>query len=447
MASNYPGALPSITDPTSTSKFNSPSHSDQHIDTNADMLAIATELGLNPAGAYATVALRLDALAASGAGDLLADGTIPLTANWDVGNFTITSDSLYAKAVGMGGNGAFRAIDSSNNYLTFYCSGGYGIMDMGGLGQSGMLIYPTPVAGGISLFGYSTEGQTAEWTICGYKTGDALRGLQIGVGVDAADTASFDGVSNYLFDGIVESDSLITPTINATATSDLSLFGTTDVADDADGKSLYIHRKAAEGDHNIRLYIDKWEEAWFGCTTTLYFPSFVAYQGNVHFGKDASLNNTFKMAGYITADTSDKYIQWQVNDSTDNFELTREDANIGAFDIQMPLIVDKVIGTPDAITATSDGIAASLETLNTEVTTNDDNDLDIVTLAAGISGQIKHIYCVASFAGDTWKITPATLLGGTQITFGDNSVGTGCTLVYADNEGWIIVGNNGGTIA
>ena len=106
-----------------------------------------------------------------------------------------------------------------------------------------------------------------------------------------------------------------------------------------------------------------------------------------------------------------------------------------------------VVATPDAITATGEGVAASIVTVNTEVTTNDDNDLDNVTLANGTSGQIKHIYCVASFAGDTWKITPATLLGGTQITFGDNSVGTGCTLTYADNEGWIIIGNNGGTIA
>jgi len=102
--------------------------------------------------------------------------------------------------------------------------------------------------------------------------------------------------------------------------------------------------------------------------------------------------------------------------------------------------------TPDEITATGEGVAASVATVNTEVTTNDDNDLDNVTLANGVSGQIKRIYCVASFAGDTWKITPATMLGGTQITFGDNSVGTGCMLVYANNEGWIVIGNNGGTI-
>jgi len=104
-------------------------------------------------------------------------------------------------------------------------------------------------------------------------------------------------------------------------------------------------------------------------------------------------------------------------------------------------------GVPDAITATGEGVAASVETTTTEVTTNDDNDLDNVTLANGKSGQIKFIYCVASFAGDTWKITPATMLGGTQITFGDTSVGDGCTLIYADSEGWSIVSNQGGTIS
>lgn len=101
--------------------------------------------------------------------------------------------------------------------------------------------------------------------------------------------------------------------------------------------------------------------------------------------------------------------------------------------------------TPDEITATSEGVAASVATVNTEVTTNGDSDLDNVTLANGASGQIKHIYCVAEGnAADTWKITPANMVGGTQITF--SGVGEGCTLVYADDEGWVVVANNGGTI-
>jgi hypothetical protein len=116
------------------------------------------------------------------------------------------------------------------------------------------------------------------------------------------------------------------------------------------------------------------------------------------------------------------------------------------FSVSAGLIVPTLKSTPDEITATSEGVAASVATLNTEVTTNGDSDLDNVTLANGVSGQVKHIYCVVEGnAADTWKITPATMCGGTQITFA--GVGLGCTLVYADSEGWVVTGNNGGTIS
>lgn len=111
------------------------------------------------------------------------------------------------------------------------------------------------------------------------------------------------------------------------------------------------------------------------------------------------------------------------------------------------LIRHALYGVPDEITATDAGVAASLTTINTEVTTNGDSDLDNVTLANGTSGQIKHIYCVAvGNAADSFKITPANMVGGTQITFAASPIGLGCTLVYADNEGWVVVANNGGTI-
>jgi hypothetical protein len=109
------------------------------------------------------------------------------------------------------------------------------------------------------------------------------------------------------------------------------------------------------------------------------------------------------------------------------------------------LFNDGLAGTPDEITATDAGVAASIKTISTEVTTNGDADLDNVTLANGISGQIKHIYCVVEGnAADTWKITPAIMCGGTQITFA--GVGEGCTLIYANNEGWVVVSSNGGVI-
>lgn len=104
------------------------------------------------------------------------------------------------------------------------------------------------------------------------------------------------------------------------------------------------------------------------------------------------------------------------------------------------------VGSHDDITATSEGIAASVATEITFVTTNGDSDLDNVTLADGVEGQIKHIVCISEGnAADTWKITPANMVGGTQITFA--GIGEGCTLIFYSTTGWVVTGNNGGTIS
>ena len=107
----------------------------------------------------------------------------------------------------------------------------------------------------------------------------------------------------------------------------------------------------------------------------------------------------------------------------------------------------KVTSTPDPITATSETIAASIATLITLVTTNGDSDLDDVSLADGATGQVKIITCeVAGNAGDSYKVTPATMVEGTQITFAADPTGKGCVLVWSVS-GWLVVGNNGGVIA
>jgi hypothetical protein len=58
----YPGAVKSFTDPAAADKLNSPSHAQQHIDENAEINAIETELGVTPKGTHATVRARLDAI-------------------------------------------------------------------------------------------------------------------------------------------------------------------------------------------------------------------------------------------------------------------------------------------------------------------------------------------------------------------------------------------------
>jgi hypothetical protein len=72
MATNYPGALDSLTNPTATDTLDSVTvpHASQHTDINDAVEAIEGELGTNPKGSFATVKARL------AAGDPDSDQTV-----------------------------------------------------------------------------------------------------------------------------------------------------------------------------------------------------------------------------------------------------------------------------------------------------------------------------------------------------------------------------------
>lgn len=178
--------------------------------------------------------------------------------------------------------------------------------------------------------------------------------------------------------------------INATATTDLTLFGTSDVANDTDGKSFYVYRKAAEGDGNLQFYLDQFGTGYinfngYNNTRALTIQNVVGGDINIQttnngyikldpFANSAGVtlfesagsgeNKLLRQAGYITAASTRKYIQYQINDTTDNYELTREDTNIGNFDIQMPLVVDS-ISNPDAVLSLNPDAAQNVELFNT----------------------------------------------------------------------------------
>ena len=84
--------------------------------------------------------------------------------------------------------------------------------------------------------------------------------------------------------------------------------------------------------------------------------------------------------------------------------------------------------------------AVNLTDLITEVSTT---GADALTLANGSAGQVKIITMIVD--GGDGTLTPTTLAGGTTITF--NDVGDGVVLVYSTTVGWVVVGNNGATIA
>ena len=84
--------------------------------------------------------------------------------------------------------------------------------------------------------------------------------------------------------------------------------------------------------------------------------------------------------------------------------------------------------------------AIDLVTGVTEVTTT---AADALTLANGTVGQIKII--VMKVDGGDGTITPTTFAGGTTITM--NDAGDSVMLTYATTIGWVIIANNGCTIA
>lgn len=84
--------------------------------------------------------------------------------------------------------------------------------------------------------------------------------------------------------------------------------------------------------------------------------------------------------------------------------------------------------------------AVNLTTTTTKIVTTGANAL---TLANGVDGQIKTLAMITD--GGDGTLTPTTKTGYSTITF--NDAGDGCILQYFTTLGWIILGNNGATVA
>jgi len=94
---------------------------------------------------------------------------------------------------------------------------------------------------------------------------------------------------------------------------------------------------------------------------------------------------------------------------------------------------------------TGDSQAASVSTAITSHTVSAAND--DLSLAAGVSGQIKIIYLKALSNSGTSRITPAGgMLTGTTVTL--NALGDSVILMYSGSSSkWVVVGGNSYTIA
>ena len=103
-------------------------------------------------------------------------------------------------------------------------------------------------AGDVHCYDASTSGKTREFKVSGFRTGDIKRTLEIGVGIDAADTVSFDGLSNYFFDGNVGVGDIVPETLlEMTSTVPyLTLHNSTEENSDG-GRESRINFKGEQG--------------------------------------------------------------------------------------------------------------------------------------------------------------------------------------------------------
>ena len=96
MATNYPGALDNLTNPTATDTLDSATvpHASQHADINDAVEAIEGELGTNPKGSKATVKARLDDVDTAINGKVSTTLTISTTAPLTGGGNLSTNRTL-----------------------------------------------------------------------------------------------------------------------------------------------------------------------------------------------------------------------------------------------------------------------------------------------------------------------------------------------------------------
>jgi hypothetical protein len=131
MASVFPTTLDSFTDPTSTSKLNSPSHSAQHIDLNDAAEKIEARVGVTGSA----VTTSLDYLIKSTAGGHRhsgtgTDGRKVLATNLDITGFT-----AYQSPRANSGATAYESFDSSTGTIAFVIDGGGGTIQTGVAGD------------------------------------------------------------------------------------------------------------------------------------------------------------------------------------------------------------------------------------------------------------------------------------------------------------------------
>jgi hypothetical protein len=243
-------------------------------------------------------------------------------------------------------------------------------------------------------------------------------------------------------------------------TGNVSMFDNQLIGNTTDGNSLYIKRHAAEGDSYIRFYTNEWTEAIIetpaGTDMKYNAGSSVYFSGNYYYFQKAGLNPPIRHFGNLNS--AEKYIQWQLNDVTDNFELTRQDTNIGKFDIQMPTVFTNGnvgIGTTSPyakLTVWSSGTTTgqAFNVVNSAstslLTVLDNGNMGIGTTNPGKkleiyeSGGIDTTVKLSSTAGEYSELTYSNT--NNALILSSNSGGTPALMYLRGDSGNVGIGTN-----
>jgi hypothetical protein len=151
-------------------------------------------------------------------------------------------------------------------------------------------------------------------------------------------------------------------------TVDFDMFDVDLIGDTTDGHSLFVRRHASEADSYIRFYSDEFSQGILHATGNVRLDSdtdIINSANSFYIGMWTSNEPTFQHFGMVGA--AAKYVQWQLPDTSDKYELTREDETILGVDIQMPLEVTQLI-TTGTITGAVDVVVTTDTTLSPDAT-------------------------------------------------------------------------------
>lgn len=256
---SYPGSQPTLTDPTSSNFLNQPSHSLLHRQVNDEIEAIAAELGLNPAGAYATVDARIGAIEIAVNLWSLNGTTIePATSGHSLDLLTgsVNATLITADTFTTNGTGVVNAYDINLTATLDMLTTG-GIQNMAWIGDNQLLLgdnfdttkYIYARNGDANYPGLRYDSTTNNWQFSNdgltWTDFDLVGAANVSAGANLTDNAIVrgdGGITDVQTSGVLIDDSdNVTGIVNLTTTGTVTFNGVTytfPASDGANGTQL-----------------------------------------------------------------------------------------------------------------------------------------------------------------------------------------------------------------